>query len=1441
MAGMARATPTNISISKGKLQMSKLYPWKRFWCPRDGTIPLSDGGFLYDPEDTYAQYVQKGVVSFDAIQQFPCLVLLGEPGIGKTTTITAEYKATARSRNTSERALLFNLNEYGSEDRLIREVFNCTEFNLWKSDNSVLHLFLDSLDECRIKIQTVGPLLLSQLKKVSQCLDRLQFRIACRTADWPNILENGLPLLWSQENTSNNSVGIYELVPLRRKDIHMAAEAHQIDANTFVKNVIEKEVVPLAIKPLTLEFLLSTFKTTGALPESKLDLYERGCRHLCEEWNPNRQDLRADRVAGRLSADQRLVLASHIAAVSILCRKPVFLTSPDSSPVAEEISITEMTGNQEKVGSDRIDVTENNIREALGTGLFSGRGSHRMGFAHQTYGEYLAARYLSNHNFDLSQIKSFLFYSDCVEEKIIPQLYETAAWLASLSKDILREIVTYDPQVLLKADAFSLTDEDRSSLTKALLTLLQQGKINTREWELYHQYHKLAHPQLADILRPYIAGQETDDQDTRNLAIDIAEVCKVTELQELLANIALDQSETNRIRDGAARAVWLIGDKSTRKRLLPLAIGRAGDDPDDQLKGHALRALWPDLISASEIFDLLTIPKRESFSGAYHHFLRYELVKHISPDDLPYALSWVDRLIDNGRLPYSIRSVVDDIVISAWKHLHRSEVLMALSRVCINLFSHHRGLIDDRDEMEANDDTFSDTDKRHLMAETVVTTCCFFDKVVHELSWDYPKIIRPNDLPWILQKVMTSTSDKIALRWAVLARQIFNDSIRGHLDMALEACKQSPQIKQQFQMQFEPVELESERAREIKEGFEEQNRWEKERKQNEHPPVLDWLPKDRIQHWLDLFEKGKLDAWDALCADITLEDTSQRREHWNDLDITNLPGWQNSDENTRQRILDCAKKYLVNKPSDPLKWIHKPHECYAADLLPFKAFHLLKKYSPDLLQGLPHKIWRKWMPTFLGVPFYGEDRKEELNYEIIRQAYELWPDEFIFWVELQIDAENCEGRILSVHEKLERCWDNRLRNAVLSKLKKPYIIPEFFPMLLETLIKQSYQDAVEYAQSLLCNPLPTDQDVRQQSVNAAVVLLKYADDAGWDVIWPLIQVDCDFGKEVFLKAGDRFHHEGAELFDKLNESSIADLYIWMVQQFPFDEDPNHDGAHSVSQRDSMIYFRDNLLRFLENSGSSVSTSAIDKIYRVFPQYNWLRSVLVEAKKNLARSTWIPPTPNQFLELTRLSDSRLVQNADQLQNVIIESLRRLETKLQEETPAAIYLWDQTSRARGKEKFRPKDENHFSDYVKRHLGQDLRDRGVVVNREVQIRRGEGSGQGENTDIHITAIIAGRNEEFESVKVIIESKGCWHRDLETAMKDQLVDRYLKDNDCRCGIYLVGWYKCDQWDSEDARNKSTPDMDISKAKQFFDQKANRLSADNLRIKAFVINAALR
>ena len=48
---------------------------------------LSDGGFLYDPDNKYAEFVQSDVVPFEKIAHQPCLALLGEPGIGKSTVM----------------------------------------------------------------------------------------------------------------------------------------------------------------------------------------------------------------------------------------------------------------------------------------------------------------------------------------------------------------------------------------------------------------------------------------------------------------------------------------------------------------------------------------------------------------------------------------------------------------------------------------------------------------------------------------------------------------------------------------------------------------------------------------------------------------------------------------------------------------------------------------------------------------------------------------------------------------------------------------------------------------------------------------------------------------------------------------------------------------------------------------------------------------------------------------------------------------------------------------------------------------------------------------------------------------------------------------------------------------------------------------------------------
>jgi hypothetical protein len=201
-----------------------------------------------------------------------------------------------------------------------------------------------------------------------------------------------------------------------------------------------------------------------------------------------------------------------------------------------------------------------------------------------------------------------------------------------------------------------------------------------------------------------------------------------------------------------------------------------------------------------------------------------------------------------------------------------------------------------------------------------------------------------------------------------------------------------------------------------------------------------------------------------------------------------------------------------------------------------------------------------------------------------------------------------------------------------------------------------------------------------------------------------------------------------------------------------------------------------------------------------------------------------------------ADKRFVETPEQLVEAIFASLGRFQVSLHDELPAAKFLWNELKGA-----FQPKDEQDLSDYIAKHLGQDLRGRGIIVNREVQIRRGTGGGGGQRTDIHVDAIVPGAAPgSYERAYVIIEVKGNWNPDLSTAMETQLRDRYLKDNSCKNGIYLVGWYSCPKWSDADQRRKRCPAISLDDAGRVFSEQAAKVSVAGYYIKSYVLNVSL-
>jgi hypothetical protein len=238
-----------------------------------------------------------------------------------------------------------------------------------------------------------------------------------------------------------------------------------------------------------------------------------------------------------------------------------------------------------------------------------------------------------------------------------------------------------------------------------------------------------------------------------------------------------------------------------------------------------------------------------------------------------------------------------------------------------------------------------------------------------------------------------------------------------------------------------------------------------------------------------------------------------------------------------------------------------------------------------------------------------------------------------------------------------------------------------------------------------------------------------------------------------------------------------------------------------------------------------------------PQLSWLRLQLEEAESLARASTWSPVSPRDFLALVLDRDKRFVENGVQLVQVILESLDRLQLKLHEELPAAEDLWNTEKR-----RFTPKDEQQVADYIARHLREDLRHRGVIVNREVQIRRRTDWGRkGQRTDIHVDAVAPpGPNGDSDKLHAIVEVKGNWNAELLDAMETQLRDRYLRKNRCKNGLYLPIWFASMEWSDKDSRKKLRSRMALAEAQKFFASQAAKLSTDGYWIRSYVLDVAL-
>src|SRR6266496_4619172 len=107
--------------------------WKRFWCPREGSYRLTDGGYLIDYDNAPSYLAYPNIVTLENLFNVRCLILLGEPGIGKSTEIEKHSKfIKEKIESTGDKFLKFDLKDYQSDYLLFNDIFENPVFRIWQ-------------------------------------------------------------------------------------------------------------------------------------------------------------------------------------------------------------------------------------------------------------------------------------------------------------------------------------------------------------------------------------------------------------------------------------------------------------------------------------------------------------------------------------------------------------------------------------------------------------------------------------------------------------------------------------------------------------------------------------------------------------------------------------------------------------------------------------------------------------------------------------------------------------------------------------------------------------------------------------------------------------------------------------------------------------------------------------------------------------------------------------------------------------------------------------------------------------------------------------------------------------------------------------------------------------------------------------------------------------
>ena len=285
----------------------------------------------------------------------------------------------------------------------------------------------------------------------------------------------------------------------------------------------------------------------------------------------------------------------------------------------------------------------------------------------------------------------------------------------------------------------------------------------------------------------------------------------------------------------------------------------------------------------------------------------------------------------------------------------------------------------------------SDVDRRRRF---LVAVCAGAHDQIEAYSYERAALLVEADLEWLLDISPGGSHPVDGLNVDTLCNLIdraFVCEKVPHVETLYAATERSAALRTRYGSWFGTFSLDSpEVAR-----FRVQQQQLRAPEHNRPPPLAPDLW-ERTLALLVEAESGRWQGWWQLTCHLKL--TPESRAWGNALDyfLTTMPGWRDSDEPVRHRIVASAERYLAEAEINTDDWLgHSPMPVQQNAVAGLRAFILLAQLSPEGYSRIAGSTWRKWAPVIVGLPRRGVvDHSLDIA-RILTDALSYAPSEFV--------------------------------------------------------------------------------------------------------------------------------------------------------------------------------------------------------------------------------------------------------------------------------------------------------------------------------------------------------------------------------------------------------------------------------------------------------------